>query len=124
MSKTLENILLNSITEVYDGIGDSMIYSPQYIKKLSSVMVVVDDNNGIDVVDSLYQELIYFMHHEEDEIDIHYDNGQQITLDNYVVKHLIASISSEEIDKAGLDIEYMHQIIIKSFDEVIHIEEE
>ena len=120
ISKTLENIIFNKLDEVAN--DDSRYFSqhPDYIKKLMSV-VDVDD---IEEVESLYQELVFFSQHNEDEITIHYEDGQEVTLDNYVVKQILANRSSEIIDDAGQNIELMHQMLYSLFDDMINIEEE
>lgn len=116
MSKTLEDLLLNSIVEVYDGNSKSPDYSQQYIKNLMQARFIdIELDDGIVHPEELYAYLVKFSQSNEDEIEINYEDGQSITLDHNVVKELITYISTEEIQAAAIDIQFMHNIIYRVY---------
>jgi hypothetical protein len=117
MSKTLEKIL----SELHDGMSGRHIHSDEYIRKISSTPIDVED---VEEVESLHHELHAFSHGNEDDITITFADGEEITLDNYVAKNILAKFSPEEIDDAGHNSEYLHRLIFNAFDQVLDIEEE
>lgn len=131
MSKILEELLLNKITEMYDGNayisgdgeGDTYIQRLLKARRIDAFDDEDDDNTtyGETSPEDLYAELRFFSHHNEDEITITYPDGQYITLDKLVVKEILANISAEDIEIASTNLEYFHALIHKMYDEVVTI---
>lgn len=132
MSKLLEEILLNNLTEMYDGNayisgngeGDSYIQNLLKSRRIDAF----DDNDEDDTTygetspEELYAELRFFSQHNEDEITITYPDGQYITLDKLVVKEILANISIEDIEISATSLEYFHALIHRMYDEVVTID--
>jgi hypothetical protein len=129
MSKTLEDILFKNISEMYDGNTISPEYSKYYITNYLKARRIDVFGNGEEVesdtvdADQLHAELVSFLKHDQDEFTITYDDGQSITLDSDIVQEIVAQVNVEEITRAGEDIEYMHSIIQRLYDEVISVQE-
>jgi hypothetical protein len=129
MSKTLEDILLKNISEMYDGNTISPEYSKYYITNYLKARRIDVLSNGEEVesdtvdAEQLHSELVHFLKHDQDEFTITYDDGQSITLDSDIVHEIVAQVNVEEITRAGEDIEYMHSIIQRLYDEVISVQE-
>jgi hypothetical protein len=130
MSQTLEKILLDNISEMYDGNTISPEYSKYYITNFLKARRIDVFGNGEEVesdtvdADQLYAEMVSFTQHEQDEMTITYDDGQSITIDSDIVKEIISQASVEEITYAGQSIDYMHDLIARIYDEVISVQEQ
>jgi hypothetical protein len=131
MSKTLEDILLNSVTEMYDGNTVSQDYSQSYMQKLMKARAidafsgVPEDEVSNDTIEpeELYAHLVRFVQDQDDEVTITYDDGQSVTFDVDVAKQLITYASTEDIEEAGENIDFLHALIYKIYDEVISPED-
>lgn len=124
MSKTLEDLLLNRIIETYDGNSKSNEYSQGYIKHLlraRDIDMEIDD--GLVEPKDLYAYLVKFCQSNDDEITINYPDDQSITLDFAVAKELITYISTEDIELAAMDIDMMHNIISRVYNNIVVIED-
>lgn len=133
MSKILEELLLNKMTEMHDGntplsgSGEGSVYLQRLLK--ARRIDVFDDEDDEDNTsygetspEDLYAELRFFSQHNEDEITITYPDGQYITLDKLVVKEILANISIEDIEISATNLEYFHALIHRMYDEVVTID--
>lgn len=129
MSKTLENLLLDRIVEYYDEDSLSPALSHEYIKRMF-VSQEFDPYKGVPVSDvydtetdpeDFYHEIEHFMHSEDDELTITYEDGTSVTIDKQVAKLLVSYISVEEFERCG---EYADELenAIRKVSDVVDME--
>lgn len=118
MSKTLELIL----NEMYDGNTVSPEYTKDYIRKflrpieyspLDSVPLDAEENSYETTAEEFHSELVKFIHSGDDELTITYDSGESITLEDEIVKLLVAKASTQELEIASENSAYMHDLIVR-----------
>lgn len=128
MSKTLELIL----NEMYDGNTVSPEYTKDYIRKflrpieyspLDSVPLDTEENSYETTAEEFHEELVKFIHSGDDELTISYDSGESITLEDEIVKLLVAKASVQELEIASENVAYMHDLIVRVCDGVVDCDE-
>lgn len=128
MSKTLELIL----TEMYDGNTVSPEYTNEYIRRFlrakeyapyDSVPIDTDEDDIETAPEDFHQALVQFIHSGEDELTIEYDDGHVMTLEDEVVKMLVAKASTQELEYSAESHEYMHDLLVRVCDGIIDCDE-
>ena len=128
MSKTLELIL----NEMYDGNTVSPEYTKDYIRKflrpieyspLDSVPLDTEENSYETTPEEFHEELVKFIHSGDDELTVTYDSGESITLEDEVVKLLVAKASTQELEIASESPSYMHDLLVRVCDGIIDCDE-
>jgi hypothetical protein len=128
MSKTLELIL----NEMYDGNTISPEYTKDYIRKflrpieyspLDSVPLDSEENSYETTAEEFHAELHKFIHSGDDELTITYESGQSITLEDEIVKLLVAKASTQELEMASVSSTYMHDLLVRVCDGVMDTDE-
>ena len=124
MSKTLELIL----NEMYDGNTVSPEYTKDYIRKLlrpieysplDSVPLDTEENSYETTAEEFHSELVKFIHSGDDELTIEYDSGESITLEDEVVKILVAKASTQELELASESASYMHNLLARACEGIV-----
>lgn len=125
--------MLNRLRQIYTEAAKGM-YNPNdfapelssdFVKKLLKPVEVnpFDDDDEISPEDFF----IAFKHavkHGDDEIELKYPDGESITLDIVVAKHILMNASPEQIIQGAYNSNYMHRLISDICDEVIDLDDE
>ncbi len=67
--------------------------------------------------------MVKFIHSGDDELVIKFDSGQSITLEDGIVKLLVAKASTQELEIASESPSYMHDLLLRVCDGIVDCDE-
>lgn len=126
MLERLKKIYETQARGMYNPNDISPEYSQEFVKKLLKPVDKTpfqDDDEEVSP-DEFFGKFRKAVKDGVNEIELSYPDGQSITLDIVVAKHLLMNLSAEEILRGAQSADYMHALIKTVCDEVVDLDDE